>query len=243
MVDSHSKSFFGQNTGLIVTSSSKFQPFIFIHCIRKKVDGKWQKPSENEGKLIKCSLEEIINILGVLSHKEFKWQGIHSYKDNKTILSFSWEDENSDTLWINIGDYSKMLNLAQAELLRLLLSHILKEKIIFATSQNREYRNKRTKSHLLENEAYFIEDICESDNVQKDEKLKKSSINVIRKTTSCINGKISNETNKAILIKFESGKEIWIPKSSIHCHYTPRKNLMQKFLIDNWILKRNEIIL
>ncbi|MFW9936565.1 MAG: hypothetical protein ACFFD5_02890 [Candidatus Thorarchaeota archaeon] len=243
MVESHSQSFFGQNTGLIISSFSKFEPYIFIRCIKKKADGKWQKPSENEGKLIKCSLEEIISILDVLNHKELKWQGIHSYKDNKTILSFSWEDENSDTFWINIGDYSKMLNLAQAELLRLLLSHILKEKIIFATSQNRECKNKRIKTSLPEDQLYFLEDMCENDNDQGNEKLKKISKNLTGKTTTNLNGKISKETNKAVLIKFESGKEIWIPKSSIHCHYIPRKNLMQKFLIDNWILKRNKITL
>jgi len=243
MVESHSKSFFGQNSGLIVSSSSKFEPFVFFRCIKKNTDGKWQSPSKNEGKLIKCSLEEIIMMLGVLNHKEHRWHSIHNYKENKTVLSFSWEDENSDSLWINIGDYSKMLNLAQAEILRLLLSHFLKEKIIFATSRHRKERNQKNKNNLLDNEMCFIEAICEKDNDHHEENPEKSSSKNTRKNMSVITGKISNETDKAILIKLESSKEVWIPKSSIHCHYIPRKNLIQTFLIDNWILKRNENVI
>ncbi|MFX0057278.1 MAG: hypothetical protein ACFE85_05450 [Candidatus Hodarchaeota archaeon] len=244
MVEFHSKSFFGQNTGLILSSSSKFQPFIFLRCIKKKPDGTWEKPSENEGKLIKCSLEELVMILEVLSHRSLNWQSFHNYKDKKTSLSFNWEEKNADTLWINIGDYSKMLNLAQAEVLRLLLLHILKEKIVFATGLNGKEKNEKRKYNFHDEQAYsnFIEEIYEND-IQHQKKIpKKSSRNTIVKTMSNIDGKISNETVKAILIKFGSGKEVWIPKSSIHCQYSPRKNLSQKFLIDNWILKRKEII-
>jgi hypothetical protein len=259
MVEFHSKSFFGQNTGLIINSASKFQPFIFFKCIKKKPDGKWEKPSKNEGKLIKCSLEEIVMILEVLNRRSLNWKSFHSYKAIKTLLSFSWENETADTLWINIGDYSKMLNHAQVEILRLLMSHVLKEKIIFATTLKIKEEYKKGKDKSLKNkitlnkerknlmglpkeQVYmnFIEEIYEneaSDQLKIPRKSSKTKSNM-----SKINGKISNETDKAILIKFESSKEFWIPKSSIHCSYIPRKNLSQKFLIDNWILKRNEII-
>jgi len=57
-----------------------------------------------------------------------------------------------------------------------------------------------------------------------------------------IDGSINGETEKALLIKFiSSGQEMWIPKSTIHCQFSPRKNIEQSFLIDNWILKRNKI--
>ena len=42
MVDSHLKSFFGQNTGIIVSSFSSSDPFTFIHCFKKKPNGIWE---------------------------------------------------------------------------------------------------------------------------------------------------------------------------------------------------------
>jgi len=130
MTDSHSKSFFGQNTGIIVSSSSSSDPFMFIHCFKKKPDGVWEKPSYNEGKAVKFSLEEIVLILRVLNHKTHKWQCQHIFKGKETSVFFNWEDNNHDVLWINVGKYSKRLNLAQTEILRLLLTHFLDEKII-----------------------------------------------------------------------------------------------------------------
>jgi len=258
MVDSHSKIFFGQNTGLILRSSSKYDPFIFIRCIKKKPNGHWEKPSENEGKMIKCSIEEIVLILQVLNRRSLIWQTFHTYKEIKTSLAFSWEDESSERLWVNIGDYSKMLTLAQTEILRLLLSHLLKEKVIFSTSSNRKdqkrnenkimhqkfdsnsnIHNQNGKSHL-----HLLEENYEYPMIQKEKKiLNTQTEKSMLKNKSNVDGKISGETDKAILINFNSDKEIWIPKSTIHCHYIPRKNLTQKFLIDNWILKKNKIIL
>lgn len=262
MVDSHSKIFFGQNTGLILSSSSKYDPFIFIQCIKKKPNETWEKPSENEGKIIKFSLEEIVMILRVLNRRSLNWQSYHSYKGNQTSLSFSWEDESSETLWINIADYSKMLNPSQTEILRLLLAHLLKEKLIYATSSkikgpNQKYKNSlRTHSREnidreidsdeqeLERNLTFIEEFAEYPLTGNDKnRLNKMSKEDILKSKCKINGMIAGETEKAILINFELGKEAWIPKSTIHSQYEPRKNLSQKFLIDNWILKRNNIIL
>ena len=55
-------------------------------------------------------------------------------------------------------------------------------------------------------------------------------------------GSIQGETEKALLINFNSGKELWIPKSTIHGEYNPRKDVKQEFLINNWILKKNEVL-
>lgn len=136
MVDSHSKSFFGQNTGMIVKSTSKYDPFIYIQCIKRKPSGEWEKPTDNEGKTIKISLEELVSINHVLKHKKKTWQCMHNYKELTTSISFSWEDDVSDFLWINIGDYSKMLNFAQTEVFKLYITHLLDEKIIFSTEKN-----------------------------------------------------------------------------------------------------------
>ncbi len=146
MVNSHSKSFFGQNTGIIVSSSSSSDPFTFMHCFKKKPDGIWEKPSSKEGKSIKFSLEELVLILRVLNRQVLNWQSQHNYKDNTTSISFNWEDKEKQILWINIGKYSKRLDLAQTEILRLLLSHFLQEKIIHSTLQKKKAYSIKTKT-------------------------------------------------------------------------------------------------
>jgi antitoxin component YwqK of YwqJK toxin-antitoxin module len=243
MVDSHSKSFFGQNTGMIVSSSSSSDPFIFIHCIKKKPDGIWEKPSINEGKVIKISLEEIVMILRVLNRQTLNWQSHHIYKEKKTSLSFSWEDEDTNILWINIGIYSKMLNLAQAEILRLLLIHLLREKIFYSTIPKRTSNENKTVK-LKQEELYNknkIEEINEESDCYKSGLFPDIALRGdLLKDLSNVNGIILGETEKAILIEFDN-KEIWVPKSTINNHYHPRKNLLQKFLINNWFLKKNNL--
>ncbi|TFG25273.1 MAG: hypothetical protein EU529_01725 [Promethearchaeota archaeon] len=262
MGDSHSKSFFGQNTGLVINSSSKSEPFFFIRCIKKKPGGSWEKPSAGEGKVIKCSLDEIVMILQVLNRKQLNWSCYHNYKNNKSSISFGWEDEQAETLWINIANYSKMLNFAQAEILRLLLVHILHEKIKYATCSNGENLNNKmeskfysegtdpNKNNLNNNitlEKNYDQNLFEQDfeeNVNQDNQI--SSILVSKsklfKEMTNINGAIKGETEKALLLTFKSGQEIWIPKSTIHCQYIPKKMFNQNFLIDNWILNRNKIL-
>ncbi|MCK4284766.1 MAG: hypothetical protein KAX18_01135, partial [Candidatus Lokiarchaeota archaeon] len=99
--------------------------------IKKKGDGSWEKLSTREGKTIKVSLEEVVMILEVLKKKMKSWSTVHSFKEDKTSISISWEGETK--VWFNIGDYPKMLSFAQIEILKLLLLHLLEEKIEFAT--------------------------------------------------------------------------------------------------------------
>ena len=228
MADSHSKSFFGQNTGIIVSSSSSSNPFMFIHCFKKKPSGVWEKPSSSEGKAIKLSLEEMVMILRVLNLKTHKWQGQHIFKGNESTVSFNWEDNNHEVLWINVGKYSKRLNLAQTEILRLLLTHFLDEKIIYSTLQKKSNAD-RIKKPIHKNQ--FKSDEI---NIQVDDQ----NLNDI----SNLYGSIVGETEKAVLIDF-TNKEDWIPKSAINNQYLPKKNVKQKFLIDNWILKKLDLIL
>jgi len=145
MVDKHSQSFFGQSTGLTIRSSSKTEPFIFLKCIRKKPDGSWEKPSLGEGKTIKCNLDEIVMILDVLNRNRASWTSFHNFNGVKTQISFKWEDDAKQKLLIYIGKYSKMLKFAQIEIFRLLLKHILEEKIEFATVLNFGAINKEAK--------------------------------------------------------------------------------------------------
>jgi len=262
MGDNHSKSFFGQNTGIIINSPSQSEPYFFIRCIKRKPDGVWEKPSNREGKVIKCSLEEITMILQVLNRKILNWTSYHTYKDNKTPISFSWEDEKAKTLWINIANYSKMLNFAQAEILKLLLTHLLNEKIEFATVSN--MGNNKTKANFnnyskeIENKSPDNNNIVEFKEDYEDNQFEaipnnnfpqnnnksfnSKNTNKSTKEISKIDGAIVGETAKALLINFKTGQELWIPKSTIHGQYNTNKNISQNFAIDNWILKRNKIL-
>jgi len=62
-----------------------------------------------------------------------------------------------------------------------------------------------------------------------------------RDNTTKIQGRIAEETEKAVLLKLESGDENWFPKSTIKSHYSPEKEISQIFLIDSWILERIKI--
>jgi len=233
MVEKHSQSFFGQSCGLTLQSSSREEPFIFFKCIQKKPDGSWEKPSLGEGKTIKCSLDEIVMILQVLKRKLNSWSSYHSFNEVKTQISFQWENESDDKFWINIGKYSKMLSFAQVEIFRLLLEHLLKEKIEYATilrlpdtkvnvNQKRRLQSSRQK---LEEGKTSVQEIVTHKNSE----------------ASQITGIIEGETEKALLINFQNGKELWVPKSTIHSNYDQSKNSSQTFIIDEWVLKKNKV--
>ncbi len=241
MVDSHSKSFFGQNTGIIVSSSSSSDPFTFMHCFKKKPNGIWEKPSSKEGKSIKFSLEEIVLILRVLNRQALNWQSQHNYKDTKTSISFNWEDKEAEVLWINIGKYSKRLDLAQTEILRLLLSHFLHEKIIHSTLPKKVARSIKTKtssSQEVKKTNNIGSTLVEDYKIPLNEPINRG---VNSNEMSDIDGLILGETDKAFLIKFDEIED-WVPKSAIKNHSVAQKNISQKFLIDNWILKKLHLI-
>ncbi len=234
MVDKHSQSFFGQSTGLTLLSSSKSDSFIFFKCIKKKPDGSWEKPSLGEGKTIKCNLDEIIMILDVLQRNCDSWSSYHNFNDVKTQISFKWEDGAKKKLLIYIGNYSKMLNFSQTEIFRLLLAHILDEKIEFATISKMP-SGKAIVSGPKVNKRR------NQDNDTPALPVVKESIEHNDNEVSQINGVIEGETEKALLIQFSNDKEIWIPKSVIRSNYDSSNDISQNFMIDNWILKKNNV--
>ncbi|MFX1378527.1 MAG: hypothetical protein ACFFA4_05500 [Promethearchaeota archaeon] len=240
MVDNHSYSFFGQKVGLIIQSALKSEPYIFFRLIKCKNNNTWEKPSTGEGKIIKFSLEEMVCILRVLEKEINSWSSYHTFKDNKTQISFKWENEEKSKLWIHIGSYSKVLDYAQFIILGMLLKHILKEKIEFATTISFSTSPKKKESNKLSNIIIQEEYITENDN--NENILVKDEINGKHREVQNITGSIKRETNKALLIQFNSGAEIWIPKSKIHSGFDNTKDLVQKFSIDSWILNKNKII-
>ena len=232
MTDTHSQSFFGQSTGLTIQTISNEEPFIFFKCIKKKANGIWEKPSNGEGKVIKCNLEEIIMILQVLNQNIRSWFTFHSFNETKTQICFKWEEEKDKKLWVNIGSYSKMLNFAQIEIFRLLLKHILKEKIEFATKSS---INQSTLKFTKKNPPETSNSEIPSTQTDYTNRNKKSN------SQSQMSGTIIKETDHALLIKFSNGKEIWIPKSIIKSQYDSHKGILQSFFIDTWFLKKNNV--
>jgi hypothetical protein len=134
MTNSHSKSFFGQKTALIIDSPKKNLPYVFLSCINKKVDGSWEKFSNNEGKIVKITIEEMICILEVLHKKSANWRGYHVFNDYQTEIYVGWEDNTRQVCLFKIGEYEKKLRFPNTRFLTLLLEHILSEKIEYATT-------------------------------------------------------------------------------------------------------------
>ncbi len=237
MVDNHSYSFFGQKVGLIIQSSSKNEPYIFFRLIKSKNNGSWEKPSIGEGKVIKFSLEEIVWIIRVLDKETNSWSSYHTFKDSKTQISFKWENGEYHKLWIHIGKYSKVLEYAQIKILDLLMKHLLKEKIQFATTPN---ISKKSNPGVFSSTIVQEEIITNRENLNKNKKFSENNKNSNK--IQSIDGIIKGETDKALLIQFDGGTEVWIPKSRIHSSFDKNKNVNQKFMIDDWILEKNKVV-
>ncbi|MFX1366745.1 MAG: hypothetical protein ACFFCE_12510 [Promethearchaeota archaeon] len=239
MVDNHSYSFFGQKVGLIIQSATKNDPFMFFRLIKSKNNGSWEKPSSGEGKIIKFSLEELVWIIRVLTKEVDSWSSYHTFKDTKTQISFKWENTEKTKLWIHIGSYSKVLEYSQFKILEMLLKHILKEKIEFATVLNISNKNSVNKLNEIIVKEEIIVDTDDSGIINNHDKdYHDGKLGEIKDVTGAIVG----ETDKALLIQFENEAEVWIPKSTIHSGFDNVKNLVQKFSIDGWILKKNKIV-
>lgn len=210
MSDVHLKTFHGQSVDLVVESKSKYDQFVYIHFVSKDL-------LERRKLLIKYSLEEIAMVLCVLRKDLFKWSSYHK-EDLK--VTFIWEDKTWQILWVHAGNYSKALSLGQIEVFKLLIMHLLDEKVIFATSKNEIASETRLEG--LSNQYKYLETV---------------GVEAINK----VKGRIVNQTEKAILINFIDNFEAWIPKSAIHSYFNPKKTSLQSFLIENWILKKNNL--
>ena len=112
--------------------------------------------------------------------------------------------------------------------------HILKEKIEYATVVKLN-SGKSTVNGPKVNEQR------NQDNDATALPIIKESIELNENEVSQINGVIEGETEKALLIQFDNDKEIWIPKSVIRSNYNSSNDISQNFIIDNWILKKNNI--
>jgi hypothetical protein len=180
--------------------------------------------------------------LQVLSKKLQNWSSYHSYKEENTQISFAWENGAGQKLWINIGEYSKMLTFAQIEVLRLLMEHLLAEKIEFATVSNGVKKGGQSSTYVVEEATPSYKKIPVHIPTPKPVVNNQDFGPSKDKETTKVEGAIQGETAKAVLITFPTGQELWFPKSTIHSNYSPNKGVNQPFFIDNWILKKNGII-
>jgi UDP-2,3-diacylglucosamine pyrophosphatase LpxH len=128
-----------------------------------------------------------------------------------------------------------MLNFAQTEIFRMLLKHIIKEKIEFATVLKLSLKKSPVGGSKENYEKNKVKDSKQLPSVKESVE---SNENEVRN----INGVIEGETEKALLIQFENNKEIWIPKSVIRSNYNSVNDITQNFIIDDWILKKNNVI-
>lgn len=205
------KSFFGKSSAITIKSSSREDPHIFFQCIKKKKTGTWQKPSKGEGKIIKCSLEELIMILQVLRKHSTSWSSFHSFNGTKTSISFAWDKNGNETLWININKYSKSLSFLQVEIFKLLLEHLLEEKIEYATTPN--YKRKQKSPSQDDNKDDRLDDtskiISEEDSIEDlSTNHESGDLDLGINENFQVNARILRETNKALFLKFNSGIEI-----------------------------------
>jgi len=249
MTDKHSQSFFGQKTALIIQSSLKSEPFAYLTCIKKKADGSWERFSQGEGKTIKISLEEIVMMLQVLRQKSPNWSTFHEYKGEKTQISLNWDKQKDQILWIKTGNYSKMMTISQIEILKLLLKHLLKEKIKHGTSYFTEngIRNNNalevTEEIIHTDTRYLDAPKIESQRISElSSNKQQQQTNSYDKDSVKIGGIIKGGSEKALLIVFDSGKEQWIPKSTVRSGYDKDNEKTQTFVIDAWVLRKNNII-
>lgn len=238
MVDSHSYPFYGKSTGLFIQSSSKNDPFVFLKLIKEKKDGSWEKLKKGEGIAVKCNLEEIVMMLEVLKRNRDKWSTVHGFNEEKKGISFNWDKDN--VLWVKIETYSKKLLYSQTEVMRMLLEHILHEKIEFSTVSSISYNSKSLPN--LDKKETIHESLEIPSETSKEDKLQVVEETIIGDDITQIQGRIKEENNAALLIEFSSGKALWVAKSKIHSQFNSDNEEFQKISIESWLLRKNNVI-
>lgn len=228
MANRHRKEFFGSSTGILFDSDQWSSPTIFLTLIKKKEDGSWEKPSQNEGKTVKFTLEEVAFILRVIRGEWFVWKTVHFFGGQETSISFEWDSEHIDRVMVKAGDYQKLLTYGEIEVFKALLPHIFQEKVIASTEVKKPNGSKNEVGFKLEggSNLTITEETYSSEGEHE---------------TAILEGLYKGETEKALLIDLKGAKEIWVPKSIIHSRYNSKETAFQEFKIDTWILKKNNI--
>ena len=255
----HDQGFFGQKSALLFNSGDWAEPYAYLKCIKKTPTG-WEKPSNQEGKTVKLSLTELIALHDVLRGKKRKWTTVHQFQEERTSISVGWQ-QSPDEIWFAIADYRKKIQYPETTLFHKLLAHIIEEKIEYSTTtQNPGERQQertptiqtiaiqKTKSNHPTSTPYKKRQNTTESGSKENSRIKEntqpysSDFQEKVKDVSRIEAKISNETDKAILLVLENKIEHWFPKTAIVKGNLQQGDYIRPLLIKNWILKTKKLI-
>ena len=135
---------------------------------------------------------------------------------------------------MKISDYKKIKDKDGKEVIGNTPINDLKKEI-----QERADREKKKKREELEGLKKEIEKLnSEKTTLEQDREIKKD----LRADLIKVSARVKKYTEKALLLVFGSGSEIWIPPSTIHNDYDEKnKSNFQNFLIDTWIFKKRQV--
>jgi hypothetical protein len=194
-------------------------------------------------------MRELVFILRVLSREAKKWTTMHEFQNRATNFHLEWTA--NDILKFIAQNYTVELDYGQAKILKMLLKHILEEKVIHATSSEgspkEKYRQEPSTLIVKEEEVSNSATKTQPEppkkrNSKKSQDNQKAPREKDENERTEIKGAIERETAKALLINFGGENAQWIPKSTIHSQFSKEKGIEQKFLIDNWVLEKNNVI-
>jgi len=126
--------------------------------VRKKRDGNWEKTSQGEGKTIRLSLEEMVCIKEVFKKCPSSWKSVHKYKEEMTSIDFDSRENQSLPYLLKIGTYPKPLTFAQGEIFRMLLEHLITEKIEHLNTFIKKTANTNEFQSTTQNNLYIKEE-------------------------------------------------------------------------------------
>ncbi len=239
MGDHHQYNFFGQKTALFFDSSKNTLPYVFFRMIRKKESGTWEKPSQQEGIVVRLSLEEQVQILSVLEGNLIEWKGYHQYKEKGTpihVYRKKSDKSGNDIVIIQVGTYKKLLSQPEITILSMLMNHVLQEKIESATTfhglkeknspLSQKHFNKEESQRIMFNKGKSIR-IMEETNISnyqthhsiKKEKLNSPKNDKINQVPSKNKTKILMETSTHVILKLNTGEIIKLPKYKIKSYH------------------------
>ncbi len=134
MTQSHRKSFFGQKTGMVISSRDWAEPFVMLTFIKRKgtSGNEWEKFAE--GKTLKINLVEIAAIRDVVRGVKPAWKTFHKYNGSGTPIEVRWENDKQETVVFSAGGYVRPVQWPESVVLSQILDHIFAEKIQYATS-------------------------------------------------------------------------------------------------------------
>ncbi len=270
-MQSHRKSFFGQKTGMVLSSRDWAEPFVMLTFIKKKgTNGnEWEKFAE--GKTLKISLVEIAAIRDVVRGVKPTWKTFHKYNGAGTPIEVRWENDKQETIVFSAGGYVRPVQWPESVVLSQMIDHIFAEKIQYATSpqgapetpsaEDLQDETEESVAPPLANEEPLPEQLLKKPgkreapkptstptNPESAGKSAASEDSVSHQDAYVPDGimvqphAVPSVTEKAICMENEAGRKIWVPKSAI-LGETPTAPTASpsSFALKGWFVKKKEI--